>query len=127
MKNFEIIINRGNGRYAEYNNNLDAFKCRMHQETSSISKEKKLKINDMDLKDLMDYINGNDNKIYRTLIMKENDRKYDYPCIELMEQMHTVEEKYIACRFFYLIDLAKDRIPGLKMIANAFFTRYREC
>ncbi|GAU07601.1 hypothetical protein [Desulfoplanes formicivorans] len=118
-------INRYSTRRTfEYQNNedLNEFKRKMQQETKNISQKSKITIDLMDLNQLLEKINKN-NIVYRIVMTPNHARKHAWGCMDLMDHMKSIEEKYMACRFFHLVETGAQQWPQLKLFAKAFFNK----
>jgi hypothetical protein len=76
----------------------------------------------MDINELVGKINKND-VVFRIVMSPSKARKHAFGCMDLMEHMKTVEEKYAACRFFHLLEMGSKQWPELALFAKAFLER----
>jgi hypothetical protein len=103
-------------------NSLDKFKQKMCQETQAVSGESKKEIDEMEIDGLYKKLDKN-GVMTRVVMMSDADRKYAYGCMEVMHHLETVEEKYAACRFFYLLEIGSKQWPQLALFSKAFVER----
>jgi len=61
--------------------------------------------------------------VFRIVMSPIKARKHGFGCMDLMEHMETVEEKYAACRFFQLLEIGSKKWPELALFAKAFLER----
>jgi hypothetical protein len=101
---------------------LNEFKQKMHEETKGISEESQNLIDQMDINELVGKINKN-NIVFRIVMSPIKARKHAFGCMDLMEHMETVDEKYAACRFFYLLEIGSKQWPQLTLFSKAFLER----
>lgn len=118
---FDRIVNRVNN-IGNSSEDLNAFKRKMHEETKCISKESQNFINQMDINELTEKLNK-DGILFRIVITPCHVRKHVYGCMDLMEHMLTIEEKYMACRFFHLLEMGARQWPQLGLFAKAFLQK----
>lgn len=118
---FDRIVNRVNN-IGNSTEELNAFKRKMHEETKRISDASKILIGQMDINELLEKINKS-GVVYRIVMTPSHARKYNYGCMDLMEHMSTIEEKYMACRFFHLLEMGAKQWPQLGLFAKAFLQR----
>jgi hypothetical protein len=108
-----------NGRGME---DLNKFKQKMHEEIKDISAESQNVINQMDINELVGKINKN-GIVFRIVMSPIKTSKHAFGCMDLMEHMETVGEKYAACRFFHLLEIGSKKWPELALFAKAFLER----
>jgi|GEM_PF-5467993 len=101
---------------------LNEFKQKMHGEIRGISEESQNVIDQMDINELVEKINKN-GIVFRIVMSPFKTRKHAFGCMDLMEHMETVDEKYAACRFFHLLEIGGKKWPELALFAKAFLER----
>lgn len=127
MTNLERILSGNSDNCKNYGDNLNNFKMQMQVEIRDIDQKSKDKIHKMEFDQILAELNTKDNIVFRTLIMPNSSRRYPYGCMELMEKMETVDEKYMACLFFHYLDMAQKQSKEGKIMARAFFERCEPC
>lgn len=123
MNNIERILFGNFDNIKSYGDNLNDFKRDMQAETKNIDQKSKERIDKMEFDELIANLNSKDNVVFRTMMMPHSSRRYPYGCMEVMEKMDTVDEKYMACLFFYYLDMGQKKSKAGKMMARAFFER----
>jgi hypothetical protein len=121
MRNFiESIEHRGVGRQGM--EDLNEFKQKMCEETKSIADESKNLIDQMDINELVEKMNKS-GVVYKIAMTPNHARNHAYGCMDLMEHMLTIDEKYMACRFFHLLEIGSKQWPELALFSKAFLGR----
>jgi hypothetical protein len=124
MRNF-IMSNENRAVKGQGVEDLNQFKLKMHEETKGISEESQSLIDQMDINELVGKINKN-GVVFRIVMSPFKTRKHAFGCMDLMEHMETVEEKYAACRFFHLLEIGGKKWPELALFAKAFLEKSGE-
>jgi hypothetical protein len=101
---------------------LNEFKLKMHEEIRGISEESQNVIDQLDINELVEKINKK-GVVYKIIMTPSHARKYAFGCMDLMEHMETVDEKYAACRFFQLLEIGSKQWPQLALFSKAFLER----
>jgi hypothetical protein len=127
MTNLEKILSGNFDNCKNYGDNLNNFKMLIKTETKDIDQKSKEKIHKMEFDQLLDELNTKDNIVFRTMMMPNLLRRYPYGCMEVMEKMETINEKYMACLFFHYLDMAQKQSAECKIMARAFFERIEPC
>ena len=123
MNNLERILSGKFDNVKNYSNNLNEFKIDMQNEVKNINSKSKEEINKMGFEELLIHLNSKGNVISKTMMLTDSLRRYPYGCMEVMEKMDTVEEKYMACLFFHYLTMAQKKSKEGEIIARAFFDR----
>lgn len=127
MTNLERILSGNFNTIKTYGDNLNDFKRDMQAETKDIDHKSKERIDRMEFDEILIALNNKNNIVFRTMTMPNSHRKYSYGCMEVMEKMDTVDEKYMACLFFHYLDMAQKNSKAGKIMARAFFERIQPC
>jgi hypothetical protein len=127
MTNLEKVLSGHCDNIKNYSHNLNDFKRFIQKEVEGIDKKSKEKIDQMEFDELFIALNNKNNIVFKTMIMPESQRKYPYGCMEVMAEMDTIDEKYMACLFFYYIDMDSKNSEIGNKLANAFFKCHKTC
>ena len=121
MDNFERIVSRASARYNIYNNNLNGFRLKMREETRGMKESAKEIIDRMSFEKLIERINKGRDLISKVIMTDNESRIYNYGCMELMEKMESVDDKYAACRFFHILTMCPKKSLFEKKLFSLFF------
>lgn len=122
METFEQIVSRALGNTDMSDNNLNTFKQKMCQETQAVSDESRQEIDKMEIDELYEKLDRN-GVMKSVVMMPASDRKYAYGCMEVMHHLENMNEKYMACRFFHLLEIGSKQWPELALFSKAFLGR----
>jgi hypothetical protein len=127
MTNLEKVLSGHCDNIKNYSNNLNDFKSFMQKEVEGIDKKSKEIIDQMEFDELFISLNNKNNIVFKTMIMPDSQRKYPYGCMEVMAEMDTIDEKYMACLFFHYLDMDSKHSEIGNKLANAFFKCHKTC
>ena len=106
----------------KYSSEISTFREQVKKEVESLDFDRKEEINAVSYEELIMFINKKSESMVRVMMMSMESMRYPYLCMELMERMKTLDEKYAVCRFFQILVDSKGQSRASKLMSDAFFT-----